>query len=302
MEFFKSKETKERESHEKEQKIIAEIHSEFDTAEDRLLTEAKTILDNIVIKDVTAEEEKSKRLKSLGFKNTIEVENVKHLIDERNQSLKNKRITRNFAELIQYYKQTYPFQKFLTEEEMIRICKKYNLIYAPVSHFSGIVPDKNLTEIENAKPLSRSDSPGNKTYIKVTKYWDGVPREIKKLLDNDFLYSGYINSDGNPSESVLRKAIIEAGYTGNYFETGDKWIYHDAQLKIVEKTGLFICAPKKDFNLDGLDMDTKFGYTKNTVIEIKDPIVFRYCDGGIQVISKWGLEASDPLLYNPIEN
>ena len=36
-----------------------------------------------------------------------------------------------------------------------------------------------------------------------------------------------------------------------------------------------------------------------TVTEVKDPIVFEYCRGGmIRVISKWGLEGEDELLLN----
>lgn len=32
------------------------------------------------------------------------------------------------------------------------------------------------------------------------------------------------------------------------------------------------------------------------IVEVKDPIVFRYVNGGIQVITKWGIEAEDKIL------
>lgn len=70
--------------------------------------------------------------------------------------------------------------------------------------------------------------------------------------------------------------------------------------KIV-KSGLFICAPQSHFDLDGLKKN-KFGFLKVIKTEVKDPIVFRYCRGGVQVLSKWGLEADDELLYNEFEN
>lgn len=62
---------------------------------------------------------------------------------------------------------------------------------------------------------------------------------------------------------------------------------------VISKSGLFIAAPKSDFNLEGLSKKGK-GYFN--VFEIKDPIVFRYVRGGIQVITKWGLEADDDAL------
>ena len=68
----------------------------------------------------------------------------------------------------------------------------------------------------------------------------------------------------------------------------------------VDRTGLFIAAPKSHFNLDGLKKTSKFSF--NLVTIQKDPIVFRYCRGGIQVITKWGLEAGDESLVNPVIN
>jgi hypothetical protein len=71
------------------------------------------------------------------------------------------------------------------------------------------------------------------------------------------------------------------------------------------KEGLFIAAPESEFDLSNLTKDKTGlkGYFKQ-IIEEKpdDPIVFRYVFGGIQVLSKWGPEAEDPELINPIDN
>lgn len=67
--------------------------------------------------------------------------------------------------------------------------------------------------------------------------------------------------------------------------------------------GLFIAAPEKDFNLDGLTKKGIRGYFKTiTEKRVDDPIVFRYVADGIQVLSKWGLEANDEALANPLDN
>lgn len=65
-------------------------------------------------------------------------------------------------------------------------------------------------------------------------------------------------------------------------------------------TGLMIAAPKSKFDLTDVDMKSKFSYAKSAQYRVDDPIVFRYCRGGIQVISKWGKEAEAVTL--PIEN
>ena len=71
------------------------------------------------------------------------------------------------------------------------------------------------------------------------------------------------------------------------------------------KEGLFIAAPESEFDLKGLTKDKTGlkGYFKQ-IIEEKpdDPIVFRYVFGGLQVLSKWGPEAEDPALTNPLDN
>jgi hypothetical protein len=76
----------------------------------------------------------------------------------------------------------------------------------------------------------------------------------------------------------------------------------ESSEEIVKREGLFIAAPKDHFDLKGLKHITgTHGFFSTTRIH-KDPIVFRYVKGGIQIISKWGLEASDPMLVNEINN
>ncbi len=72
--------------------------------------------------------------------------------------------------------------------------------------------------------------------------------------------------------------------------------------KTINRNGLFIAAPKNHFDLTGLSKEG-LGFFDVKIINMDDPIVFRYIrGGGIQVLSKWGIEASDSELINPIEN
>ncbi len=77
------------------------------------------------------------------------------------------------------------------------------------------------------------------------------------------------------------------------------YVYDSGCLRVIkmEKNELFIAAPKSHFNLDNLIFDQSKGYyDSRNVVEPKDPIVFRYVVGGVQILSKWGIESLDQRL------
>lgn len=284
--------------------LIAEIHEAFDSAQDRLLLQAKEML--IQVPEVSRTEEVAYRLESLGFTQTPTAKKGKELKESRevakNQIVK----TKEEAELINYYKSNYPFLKFLTEDELDRICDKYKLIHAPVGNYLQDVPEKNLREIENAQKLRDMDILevsyrfGHNHFTTkddVSKFLSALGKkepvfteaELKalcvKYYGRDVSYWTGINSDS--FSNTLFFAISESipGLkVGSYFNT----------YGVVDKSGLFIAAPPSHFDLKGLEKKSKNGFFNVFKTEVKDPIVFRYCRGGVQVLSKWGLEASDP--------
>lgn len=74
--------------------------------------------------------------------------------------------------------------------------------------------------------------------------------------------------------------------------------YQYNSVRISQRDGLFIAAPETHFDTKGLKKKG-LGFFQIFETEIKDPIVFRYVRGGIQVLTKWGLEANDPDLVVP---
>jgi hypothetical protein len=268
-----------------ERQVIEEIHNEFDTAEDRLLSSADNLLKELNLKTTNEITNKVERLKAIGFTNTPTVKRQ----SEINQVMGT---SQEQAELIRYYKQEYPFLKFLTEVELNKICKKYNLVYMPIENYIGEVPDKNIVDIENAKPRKDQDKPEDKKWCEIKKdnsfwltgaggSWCGIwgkewYRIPKRINDKHFRSNWEVNE-------YLQE---ERGFKTRYLVSGIKNFTQDRQ-------GLFICAPKSQFV--GKDRSI-------SLFEVKDPIVFRYCRGGIQVLSKWGLEASDELLINETLN
>lgn len=277
--------------------IVKEIHNEFDTAEDRLLEQADLLLKELNIPTETSIEKKASDLRSLGFVNSEVVKVAESLTQKRKEANEKLVSTKEQAELIRYYKYTYPFQKFLTEQELERICAKYNLIFAPVANYLEDVPEKNIKEIIASKNLLQSDAATDFNYFKVTGYYYWSEKLVKHIKEQKFkipdtdlrLFKLVPWSECNKLLSKIYPN--ESDSIGKEFEV------------ITEsKQGLFIAAPQSHFNLKGLTKKGRFSFLNIVKTEVKDPIVFRYCRGGIQVLSKWGLEASDEALVNEIEN
>ena len=294
-----------------EQELIEEIHNEFDTAPERILQQALSIISEQEGLKVSLEseiEDKAIRLKNLGF-----VKNgLVHKLDEIETRNKEKDLIidmeMKMAQGIRYYAQTYPFLKFLPVSELDRICDKYGLVYAPVKHYKMPVPDKNLKEIENAQPLKTTDVQPD--IITRTFYDDSYNRKWGYNKVKEFLGGNSFTDD--EIRDLAKKHGIDLGWRVSgvdfFWRVGRKILSDDDMCittEVVEtssRSGLFIAAPKDHFDLTGLTFDKKKGYFKTTIQVKKDPIVFRYVKGGIQVLTKWGLEADDAALQIEILN
>ena len=300
-----------------EQELIEEIHNEFDTAPDRILQQALSIIGEQQSSKVSLEseiEDKAIRLKNLGFVKNGIVDKLEKIEERNRQKDLIINMETKMAEGIRYYARTYPFLKFLPVSELDRICDKYGLVYAPVKHYKMPVPDKNLKEIEDAQPIKSFDEQKNLITYKFQNRYESRRSDFNKLVElfggdtfteeelqnihmkyfgergghrvsDTFWYYGYLAEKGRITNPVIYKSFIA-----------------DAIETTYNRQGLFIAAPKDHFDLTGLTFDKKKGYFQTTIQIKKDPIVFRYVKGGIQVLSKWGLEADDPALQIEILN
>jgi len=270
-----------------QRKKVEEIHSAFDNAQSELLVEANRIINEYNNSQVIISE-KAVLLNQLGFKKNKQAVVYNSIIKdlEVKESVVNK--SKNFAALINYYSTEYPFLKFLTEDKLDIICKKYKLIYAPVGNYKEDVPIKNLLEIKNAKPLLEKDIVKPATYIKCMSVRSETPSWVFNVMKD--VWVEYKKSDMTNFDKYFADYMIGLGHSNvdkNWF-----WTNIETSIKTVDKSGLFIAAPKSHFDLNGLG-EEKNGFFSVTIFEPKDPIVFRYVRGGIQVLTKWGLEAND---------
>lgn len=119
--------------------IDVQIYKDVYSAQELLLQEAKSILE----KAVDMNQEKYvllEEMNRLGFANA---EEVKAFTEYKQKMQKQKDI----SEAIKYYKETYPFNKFINEESVNVICKKYGLVLSTVDNYIAEIPLKNQKEI-----------------------------------------------------------------------------------------------------------------------------------------------------------
>jgi hypothetical protein len=221
--------------------VIEKIHNEFDSASERILAEAKAIIAN------NKKADKGERLKLLGFDSSLPVK----------QSLENIE-KEKIAQKIEYFKTYYPYNKFITEVEVKKICEKYGLLFGDARLYIGDIPEKNLLEIENFK-LREEDMDRRSN--------------LDDYYDHKRIMSG-INFFGSQSRQPTYEAKPPQ-------ET--RYYYSKPSLKI--------CAPEKDF--DTRYMEVRDGYKLQY-----DPIVLQPVKEGYLIVSKWGIDGEDEDLIN----
>lgn len=254
---------------------VQEIHNEFFTAGDILLMESERILNECEQFDKT----KALILKDLGFTSTNE---AKNLIEVQTKEAK----AENTAHLVTEYRVRYPKYKFITEEIVGKICLKYSLVCGDVSLFKGFVPKKNLEQIQ----MFKKEMPLN-NIAKCTPYTSLHPNEPVSFINLDTLEKGksigfkYTYTGKNGAYLLFQNDNTGYGNIGNGISGN------------IQVVGLQICAPLKDMDTKGMNLN---GYTLEK--HIPDPVVLQPIEGGYLIVTAWGDEASDPLVVNELNN
>jgi hypothetical protein len=141
--------------------LIEDIHNEVYSAHELLLKEAKAILEIPIDESKVQDYQK---LMNLGF-------NSEKNISEYKQEVKKIEESKKIKSTIEYYSFKYPFNKFINEDSVIRICQKYGLLLTDVNRFIGSIPEINQKEIINFK-VDKIDLPYS--YSKDSEYTTGT--------------------------------------------------------------------------------------------------------------------------------
>lgn len=288
------------------------IHREFDEAQDKVLHSCDEYLKNTKFDENKSKiENKADLMKELGFTNSETIEKAK-TIEFQKANLKNSIDEKlKLVQVMQYYIQKYPLNKFIPVSELNRICKQYGLIHAPVANYIKDVPEKNLLEISNRKRLDYTDS--HEDFYQISFSLRGNKRDSdqyyiqSELPKSVFQFKHDVNTSRHLSDPFWRKRAIEEHLSKLGYNK--KSIYIDeSTVNRVSMNGLFVAAPISHFKLDDVNKQSEFGYyTTTKVAEVKDPIVFEYVKHDlVRIISKWGTDDDqaylDDTLTNSIEN
>lgn len=235
--------------------VVQKIHTEFNTASESALKEAESIINGS--EPLLS---KASLLEKVGFSNSICVKKAAHI-----------KMSKSIADLILYYRVKYPNNKFITEQQVLLINKKYNLVCcAPIDRYKGFVPAVKL-EVIHSFNVNSLDKKPNVIIVKNFKYklsQGELIKEFKKLY---------------PDNKVPE---TEYKVFTSYVKIKGESLYIDTYNEINNDT-LFICAPKKDMDLKGL---SKIGsiFQSVTSVTVPDPIVLQPVKGGFLIVAAWG--------------
>ena len=227
------------------EKRIDSIHNEFDMACEEILNSAKKILEENTKKiEAVSDVDELEMLGKLGFRNINELRVVGDAMQEKRHSESN-------IKNVLYYKEHYPNNKYITEDYVELICKKYNLVWGEVSDYVGDIPKKNRQEILNFKI-----------------------RDEDRLVKRTFYYS----MGGN---SVDWEKYDKNNHVEYYRSSFNSRSSYDTK-----PLHLTICADKELFNISN-----NKEIVNNRIVDKKlDPVVLAKVVDGYLVISKWGKE------------
>ena len=251
---------------------VADIHREFDTA-----------VDSIINQIINADPEKiakTDELSKLGFYS------AKPVVENNVLSAAIK--TKNYVgEQAAYFRQHYPFNKFITENLVGEICKKYGLLFGDAHKYIGDIPEKNIAEITSFK-LRKEDK-----CIYICGWYD----EVVTDYGGGHRASTWFRVAVKSEKSVWGFQYTHSGSFGNSSHFNQ--VQEDRKEVEKENQKMRICAPEKDFEINTARQDrvAADGYTL-----IDDPIVLMPVTGGYLIVSKWGGEAADEKVVNSIEN
>ena len=248
--------------------VVEEIHASFFTEVDRLLAEAK--ISSSMATDKQSLIDKCNRLRSLGFTQTKEMQDAAAEIERIENARKENEKKQELINAIEFFSVTYPAYKFITEDSVNKICKKYGLVYGEISRYKGTVPEKNLKHIEEFKVLE-----DHECYLEINA-WRGMMvdhRRFKYITREQ--YDRSIEMERKMPSMIAHNIVTE---------------YAKAPLEIA--------APVSDFDMT--DMEIKGN--KLQKIHIPDPVVLKpVIFNGTKyylIVTAWGDEASDEMVVN----
>ena len=247
--------------------IEQQIHNDMYSAHDSIIKEAYDILSSSSNFFSKEKIERLQKLKELGFTNFDEIQILEKELEKSKKYSELHRVAR-------YYNKVYPFHKFICQDTVKRIIKKYGLVLARVRDYIADIPDKNQKEIVGFKVMRKDIREPDEVYrgFSIQPFfmdvWDDSTLDMIRIQRQNISPEEYFKIKKR-NEYIRKKEIDRELLSGN---------------------DLLIIAP-----VNKIDMIGK--YVKDGIVT-EDPIVLQPVNGGYLIVTSWGLEASDPEVVN----
>jgi hypothetical protein len=195
---------------------VAQIHESFFTEVEVLRDLAnKPVPISTDKEDIIA---KSNLLNSLGFTKAAETKQGEAEATRISQAKAENAAKAKLIRAIKYFQEWYPLHKFITEQSVKQLCRKYGLVYSTVDNYIGTVPDKNLQEIANFK-LRKED-----TLYKNIRRYRGI------MSSPDISYGPKITEEEHSYSTTSTECFLEIAAPVKDFKL-DRMVIENFQLK-----------------------------------------------------------------------
>ncbi len=245
-----------------------------------------------------------KLITDLGFINSS-------MIRERNEIISK---NRNFNQAVSQACESLEFIKAMSEyfgkgtilvkrDDFVHIIRKYGLTCGSFEEYTGIVPDENLLEIDDARmKLEQIHDPGfggSHTNFVLKSAYKSVTVKLDDIIYEDgdeplskaarkYLCSFPIVLISSTSCSRSSEAFMIKEYLADYLP-GDQLKKIDwCRNHLISKSGMFIAAPRE--KMRNAEKSIRF------IPAPKDPFICSLVPYGVVIHSRWGKEAEDETL------
>lgn len=245
--------------------VVQEIHRRVLSSGDDCLKEANSILNSPQTENLELFEKMKKR----GFGNAKEIK-------EKETEIKAQAEARAKATLINDYAIRYPHKKFISTEEMDKICTDYKLLLGADQHYTGSIPTRSMKEIVDFK-LNPADE----------IYYKGNWRATEALK-------------ADKTKGVIEwSEISKEQYMANT-ANGTQLVQNNKRTHYISNKDYFMVgAPESMFQIEGM---VKEGNQLKKVVEVDDPVCLQPVRFGYIIVAVWGEEIAIEKMQNPKMN
>jgi hypothetical protein len=234
---------------------IKQIHAEFKHALD------SSSLKLNEVGDLTDVKKAHQRLLDIGLRNSETFKKFEKELYQSNIISSANLIT----EQIRRIETSFPEYRLIGLKKLLDICKKYNLVISEIKNFIGVVPNKNLTEIEEHQKRIHS----SKRDISIYSYY------------NDDVFQCLISGSN----------YYRVGNTPTYFIAAPQ---KDFKSDMTNIKGILYDIKKPGFKFNTEIRLTTPDPIVLSPVYVKDVVIF-------QIVTAWGIEADDDYVTNKVK-